>query len=106
MYPLVVYKTLKIKIGPLISYGKTITEEQGISLGWIRSLSVKYLGLGVLSDMQINYLFRTPLSLHLFVSPEYLFRLKSETNGGSMSRNYDKDLEVLNVQLGISYLVK
>lgn len=93
-----IYPNVNFKAGPMINYNFTNGNRQGQHANWIETSESRYLGLGMLLNFQYEELFKLPLNFDVFITPTYLIPLKSES--------YLYDMSLINLEAGLSYIIK
>ncbi len=96
----------KFKIGALVNYSMTNANRQGQIANWIETFKIKSVGIGPLLTLQFQEVLKLPLNFNLFVYPTYLINIKNETNPTGIISDYTNDLTLLNLQIGLAYIIK
>jgi hypothetical protein len=101
-----IFQKSKVKIGPLFSYNITDANRQGQNTNWIETYKIKSLGAGILFNLQFRRVFKLPLSFDFFFTPLYLIHIKKIIDPIGAKSDYTRNLTVLNLQFGLSYIIK
>jgi len=106
LYKFTLSKFSDFKLGPSISYDLMDASEAGLVYNWIRSYDSKSIGLGLICNFQFPQIKKLPINFDIFITPTYLIKIKNEKNQYFDKSNFLENQMIVNVQLGISYLIK
>lgn len=98
LYRFALADKISFKLGPDFSYNWIEASRRGVMLPFITDYDANYTGLGVMTNLHFEQVFKLPINLELFATPNYLIRSKAEKY-----RNAFKSIKQLNLQVGVSY---
>jgi len=97
---------LKIRIGTFLNHSTIDAGDDGLISTWINSYKSKYVGTGLTCNLQFQKIFNLPINFDIFASPTYLINIKNESNPTGIKSEYADNLKILNMQFGLSYIIK
>lgn len=106
LYKIYFSKRILINLGPSIGYSHIVASDHGITSNWINSYKLNYLSVGTLLNIRFSNIFNTPISFHIFFNPDYLIKLNSDVSPSGLTTEYNNNLTLLNIQIGLSYFTK
>ncbi len=101
-----IQSNVKFKMGPALSYNNLVASRQGQIANWIETFKANYIGTGLLTNIQFQQIFKLPLNFEIFIFPAYLINIKNETKPTGIKSEYAGNQKLLNMQLGLSYIIK
>lgn len=89
-------KELNFKFGPDINYNWINASRQGQILSWIESYKARFVGPGIMTNLNYQQVFKLPINIDFFLIPNYLLKVKdfNDQSGYSM---YNRALKILNI---------
>ncbi len=106
LYVLPIKEKIKTKIGPVFNYNSIDADNNYYPLNIINSYKSKYIGLGLIANIQFQQIFKLPLNFDTFVFPSYLINIKNESDPTGIKSEYADNLKIFNIQFGLSYIIK
>ena len=106
LYVFPVTEKLKFKPGLAISHENMRAIEGGDPSNWVSTYYAKHLGIGLMTNLQFQRIFKLPLNFDIFLTPTYLVNINVDNYPTRTNETYSTDLFVLNFQLGLAYVVK
>lgn len=96
--------------GPSISYNIYRASHQGIILRWIDNYKSNFIGLEIVSNLQVKNILQSPLNIDFFITPSYLLNIKNNTenilDGSGTKPEYGNNSFNLSFQFGVTYTIK
>jgi len=105
LYVLPIAEKLKFKTGISITHENIHMTQRGAVSNWIQDYYSKYLGVGIASNLQFQKIFKLPLNFDVFVTPSWLKNIHVEREPFKSNYKNANYLFVLNVQLGVAYVI-
>jgi hypothetical protein len=98
-------KKSKLRIGPFLGYN-VIEAGENSFFGTIHSYKSRSVGTGLAFNFELQNVAKSGLNFDIFVCPTYLASLTNESAPFGSKSQYRNNLTLLNIQIGISYLMK
>lgn len=105
LYVFPVSEKMKFKTGISISHENIHLTQSGVVSNWIQDYYSKYLGLGVMTNLQFQKIFNLPLNFDVFLTPAWLKNIHMNQEPYYSHNFNENDLFVLNVQVGLAYVI-
>jgi hypothetical protein len=105
LYKFSLSKYSNFKLGPSISYDLMDASEAGMVFNWIRTYDSKSIGVGLISNFQFPQVKKLPINFDIFITPTYLINIKNDTSPLGNKSDFLENQKIVNVQLGISYII-
>ena len=105
LYVILIKNKLKFKTGLGTNYNRVEGSDQRMFADCIHSYNAKFISIEFLTNLHFKKIFNLPLNFDLFITQNYLINIYNNGDNKESANKfyYDKNLNILQIQIGLTY---